>query len=137
MRSHWAWGRAADEPTIADQDGLAAMLHRRLGWDDLAPSTAVAVRDLALPRPRVAVPGSLAQMASTDVRDRAQHAYGRSYRDVARAHAGRFDHPPEAVLRLSLIHISEPTRLLSTSYAVFCLKKKKQNPSRLTTSTSP
>ena len=29
-------------------------------------------------------------------------------------------------LNLSLIHISEPTRLLSISYAVFCLKKKKQ-----------
>src|SRR5678816_270914 len=28
--------------------------------------------------------------------------------------------------KLSLIHISEPTRLLSISYAVFCLKKKKQ-----------
>ena len=28
-------------------------------------------------------------------------------------------------LMLSLIHISEPTRLLSISYAVFCLKKKK------------
>src|SRR5678816_4431660 len=28
------------------------------------------------------------------------------------------------VLMLSLIHISEPTRLLSISYAVFCLKKK-------------
>eukprot|EP00658_Telonema_sp_P-2_P071534 TRINITY_DN60783_c0_g1_i1.p1 TRINITY_DN60783_c0_g1~~TRINITY_DN60783_c0_g1_i1.p1 ORF type:complete len:238 (-),score=77.07 TRINITY_DN60783_c0_g1_i1:33-746(-) len=28
------------------------------------------------------------------------------------------------VLILSLIHISEPTRLLSISYAVFCLKKK-------------
>ena len=28
---------------------------------------------------------------------------------------------------LSLIHISEPTRLLSISYAVFCLKKKKEN----------
>ena len=27
-------------------------------------------------------------------------------------------------LGLSLIHISEPTRLLSISYAVFCLKKK-------------
>ena len=27
-------------------------------------------------------------------------------------------------LLLSLIHISEPTRLLSISYAVFCLKKK-------------
>ena len=28
---------------------------------------------------------------------------------------------------LSLIHISEPTRLLSISYAVFCLKKKIHN----------
>eukprot|EP00658_Telonema_sp_P-2_P034703 TRINITY_DN25320_c0_g1_i1.p1 TRINITY_DN25320_c0_g1~~TRINITY_DN25320_c0_g1_i1.p1 ORF type:complete len:180 (+),score=85.02 TRINITY_DN25320_c0_g1_i1:180-719(+) len=28
--------------------------------------------------------------------------------------------------QLSLIHISEPTRLLSISYAVFCLKKKKK-----------
>ena len=32
---------------------------------------------------------------------------------------------PTGVLSLSLIHISEPTRLLSISYAVFCLKKKK------------
>ena len=33
-------------------------------------------------------------------------------------------------LDLSLIHISEPTRLLSTSYDGFCLKKKnyKNNP---------
>eukprot|EP00658_Telonema_sp_P-2_P004674 TRINITY_DN1172_c0_g1_i9.p1 TRINITY_DN1172_c0_g1~~TRINITY_DN1172_c0_g1_i9.p1 ORF type:complete len:211 (-),score=53.09 TRINITY_DN1172_c0_g1_i9:108-740(-) len=30
---------------------------------------------------------------------------------------------------LSLIHISEPTRLLSISYAVFCLKKKKKQTS--------
>eukprot|EP00658_Telonema_sp_P-2_P035192 TRINITY_DN25634_c0_g1_i1.p1 TRINITY_DN25634_c0_g1~~TRINITY_DN25634_c0_g1_i1.p1 ORF type:complete len:106 (-),score=25.51 TRINITY_DN25634_c0_g1_i1:29-346(-) len=30
-----------------------------------------------------------------------------------------------AAVLLSLIHISEPTRLLSISYAVFCLKKKK------------
>ena len=32
-----------------------------------------------------------------------------------------------AALSLSLIHISEPTRLLSISYAVFCLQKKKKN----------
>ena len=30
----------------------------------------------------------------------------------------------DKVIALSLIHISEPTRLLSISYAVFCLKKK-------------
>ena len=33
---------------------------------------------------------------------------------------------PQAIEDLSLIHISEPTRPLYISYAVFCLKKKKK-----------
>src|SRR5680860_923755 len=33
---------------------------------------------------------------------------------------------PDDVVILSLIHISEPTRRTPISYAVFCLKKKKQ-----------
>ena len=39
-----------------------------------------------------------------------------------------FAAPLKARVRLHvyLIHISEPTRLLSISYAVFCLKKKKK-----------
>eukprot|EP00658_Telonema_sp_P-2_P033168 TRINITY_DN24404_c0_g1_i2.p1 TRINITY_DN24404_c0_g1~~TRINITY_DN24404_c0_g1_i2.p1 ORF type:complete len:239 (-),score=37.84 TRINITY_DN24404_c0_g1_i2:65-781(-) len=44
-------------------------------------------------------------------------------------HGGREPPSPTTLARatfsLSLIHISEPTRLLSISYAVFCLKKKK------------
>eukprot|EP00658_Telonema_sp_P-2_P030514 TRINITY_DN23015_c0_g1_i3.p1 TRINITY_DN23015_c0_g1~~TRINITY_DN23015_c0_g1_i3.p1 ORF type:complete len:104 (+),score=23.16 TRINITY_DN23015_c0_g1_i3:100-411(+) len=39
---------------------------------------------------------------------------------------GDHDHRVCRGLHLSLIHISEPTRLLSISYAVFCLKKKKK-----------
>src|SRR5450759_5680500 len=35
--------------------------------------------------------------------------------------------PMRAVYLLSLIHISEPTRLGMISYAVFCLKKKKKS----------
>src|SRR5678815_3699510 len=35
-----------------------------------------------------------------------------------------FIEPFRKMWDLSLIHISEPTRLLSISYAVFCLKKK-------------
>src|SRR5674536_88057 len=38
---------------------------------------------------------------------------------------------------LSLIHISEPTRLLSISYAVFCLKKKKKTNTKNQTTTPP
>src|SRR5660398_303122 len=41
------------------------------------------------------------------------------------------------VAYLSLIHISEPTRLRRISYAVFCLKKKKQHlPHQLSKSTA-
>src|SRR5450759_2784117 len=38
-------------------------------------------------------------------------------------------HPPGHAQVLSLIHISEPTRLGMISYAVFCLKKKKKTKS--------
>eukprot|EP00658_Telonema_sp_P-2_P036424 TRINITY_DN26356_c0_g1_i4.p1 TRINITY_DN26356_c0_g1~~TRINITY_DN26356_c0_g1_i4.p1 ORF type:complete len:127 (+),score=44.04 TRINITY_DN26356_c0_g1_i4:146-526(+) len=37
-----------------------------------------------------------------------------------------FESRKDLYSNLSLIHISEPTRLLSISYAVFCLKKKKK-----------
>src|SRR5450756_1803376 len=62
--------------------------------------------------------------------------YGHSWRTVGTAGAkcctqcgitgycpGCTSRPPQ---ELSLIHISEPTRLGMISYAVFCLKKKKQ-----------
>lgn len=93
MRSHWGWGVEADAPDAAAQRKLARTLKEQLGWDSLLPTEAVAVEDLTLPEPKVALPATLATLASVDVRDRAQHTYGRSYRDVARAHAGRFDHP--------------------------------------------
>src|SRR5678815_5989305 len=44
---------------------------------------------------------------------------------IQRAMRELFGEVPEPWTSLSLIHISEPTRLLSISYAVFCLKKKK------------
>src|SRR5678815_2050595 len=74
------------------------------------------------------------------------HLYLRPGLEVIAAHGGlhKFAGWPRAILTdsggyqvfslatlnkidedLSLIHISEPTRLLSISYAVFCLKKKK------------
>src|SRR5450756_2805526 len=37
-----------------------------------------------------------------------------------------FGEERRALVKLSLIHISEPTRLGMISYAVFCLKKKKK-----------
>src|SRR5678816_4574996 len=45
------------------------------------------------------------------------------YADRAASSAGPISSIERTPQSLSLIHISEPTRLLSTSYAVFCLKK--------------
>eukprot|EP00658_Telonema_sp_P-2_P045310 TRINITY_DN33248_c0_g1_i1.p2 TRINITY_DN33248_c0_g1~~TRINITY_DN33248_c0_g1_i1.p2 ORF type:complete len:131 (-),score=44.23 TRINITY_DN33248_c0_g1_i1:28-420(-) len=57
-------------------------------------------------------------------------AVEKARKDEARAWEDEKDrHQKEAKvfnIHLSLIHISEPTRLLSISYAVFCLKKKKK-----------
>src|SRR5678816_2584026 len=47
-----------------------------------------------------------------DLEQRSQYALDTMVRDIRTTQG------------LSLIHISEPTRLLSISYAVFCLKKK-------------
>ena len=42
------------------------------------------------------------------------------------AASGTIDEINQLFVELSLIHISEPTRQEAISYAVFCLKKKKQ-----------
>src|SRR5674536_374926 len=60
--------------------------------------------------------------------------YGRGAHRLARQTTEHYENSRETVANffscepanLSLIHISEPTRLLSISYAVFCLKKKKK-----------
>ena len=46
-----------------------------------------------------------------------------------------FNEINEKAKGLSLIHISEPTRLLSISYAVFCLKKNMQPGDKIKVST--
>src|SRR5665648_1178764 len=54
---------------------------------------------------------------------------GESLRMIIRPLVGEMDRNQRQkyILNLSLIHISEPTRLGMISYAVFCLKKKKTN----------
>ena len=57
--------------------------------------------------------------------DREDGLAGRQARAITDAEDMRVDGEGFLTKGLSLIHISEPTRLLSISYAVFCLKKKK------------
>ena len=81
-------------------------------------------------------PGEGAASADVGARDKPGHQTSGDAGDErhGQAERGHVDvacsHRPVLEQRaqdLSLIHISEPTRLLSISYAVFCLKKKKNH----------
>eukprot|EP00658_Telonema_sp_P-2_P006469 TRINITY_DN1244_c0_g1_i2.p1 TRINITY_DN1244_c0_g1~~TRINITY_DN1244_c0_g1_i2.p1 ORF type:complete len:168 (+),score=20.62 TRINITY_DN1244_c0_g1_i2:171-674(+) len=72
-----------------------------LGRDEVGP---IRSKRLSEPLPNLLLRWPLKQLVEHDLDERVE------------------THLPRA---LSLIHISEPTRLLSISYAVFCLKKKK------------
>ena len=73
--------------------------------------------------------------AASDVYKRQHHVpdvffeIPRTHLDVSVAPERRPPRIRHQVVALSLIHISEPTRLLSISYAVFCLTKKKTHSS--------
>ncbi|HVT22383.1 MAG TPA: FAD-binding oxidoreductase [Mycobacteriales bacterium] len=96
----WGWGRqASDEPSATDLAALAPLAEGLLGHPVGTPVSPAPLP--ALPDDRVSgrLPASLAGIASADPHDRARHSVGRSYRDVVRALAGRFDHVPDTVLR--------------------------------------
>src|ERR1700728_5403202 len=55
--------------------------------------------EVELSPPRVLPPASLAEISSADAHARASHALGKSYSDVVRGFRGRFEHPPDLVVR--------------------------------------
>lgn len=97
-RRWWGWGY--EEQALSDDETLA--LGRRLGEGFGLPGTlrpVPALGELSVPDPRLRPPAALELFVSDDRADRVSHAYGKSYRDVVRALAGRIDHPPDLVAR--------------------------------------
>src|SRR5450756_4200 len=120
--------RAAPCNRRAGEHAAAAYLERRrvAGAARAAGLAACAARDLRNPCRLVAPPSRWALLHLSRTRAalgpiRARHGL-HAYRTDAghRTSARRIMGVPD----LSLIHISEPTRLGMISYAVFCLKKK-------------
>ncbi len=98
-RKFWGWGLEGEGPTPEQERAIATGLAARFGAHagDLRPLPPPDPASLRLPAPRLAPPPALATLCSTDPLVRAAHAYGKSYRDLVRARAGRFEHPPDQV----------------------------------------
>jgi alkyldihydroxyacetonephosphate synthase len=78
---------------------MAPILSERLGFAPQEPERAVALEELRLAPPRVAIPASLSGLCCADAHARASHALGKSYCDVVNGFRGRFEHPPDFVAR--------------------------------------
>ncbi|MFF5573747.1 FAD-binding oxidoreductase [Streptomyces luteogriseus] len=94
-RSWWGWGYADSQPDDAECVAMGALLPGTLA----RPLPIPRVADLALARPGVAPPSSLAHLVTTDPEARAAHAMGKAYRDVIRALRGRPGRVPDLVAR--------------------------------------
>ncbi|MEO8966138.1 MAG: FAD-binding oxidoreductase [Solirubrobacteraceae bacterium] len=96
---HWGWGYEDEHPAPDELRATAAWLAQRLGFGSAEPAAAVPIEDVRLPPVRLRAPAPLADLCTEDPRERARHAYGRSYRDVVRAFQGRFEAAPDVVAR--------------------------------------
>ncbi|MFJ4091648.1 FAD-binding oxidoreductase [Kitasatospora sp. NPDC089913] len=95
LRSWWGWGYQDAQPDEAECLALGALLPGTLA----RPLPVPRIADLAVGRPAVTPPPSLARLVSGDPGDRAAHAMGKAYRDVARALRGRPGRIPDLVAR--------------------------------------
>jgi alkyldihydroxyacetonephosphate synthase len=96
-RKHWGWGYEDQQPPHEQVREACAGIRAHLGFEPAEVEQPVALEAVELQRPRLSPPGSLASICSSDLYERAAHAYGCSYRDIVRAFRGRFDHPPDVV----------------------------------------
>jgi alkyldihydroxyacetonephosphate synthase len=96
-RKHWGWGYEDEQPSREELRTAAEGITAHLGFGDGEVEEPVPLEEIGLPASRLSPPPALAEICSTDMYDRASHAYGKAYRDVVRAFRGRFDHAPDFV----------------------------------------
>ena len=80
-----------------DAQALAGLVAAQQGLDALEIHPVPDLDAVGLRAPRVTPPAALAQICSTDKRDRAGHTHGKAFRDIVRNLMARLDHPPDVV----------------------------------------
>ena len=98
-RSFWGWGWADAFPDQAARRATGQMVAALLGGGALELTDPAREEDAvaSVPAPRIAVPAALAQVVTDAPAVRLRHTYGRSYPDLVRGFAGRFEAAPDLV----------------------------------------
>ena len=90
-RKFYGWGYEDQGPNAEQTKHMAERMAKRFGLPELTITPAPTEADLNLRAPRVKPPDALASICSTGIHARAEHSYGRSFRDIVRAF--RHDYP--------------------------------------------
>ncbi len=96
-RSVWGWGWEGAGPTPEHREQIGRALQARFDLPPLEPRDPPPLDRLVVPPPRRHPPAALAAVCTLDDRERARHAYGRSFRDLVRGLAGEYPNPPDLV----------------------------------------
>jgi alkyldihydroxyacetonephosphate synthase len=96
-RKFWGWGYEGDGLAPAESEALARRLADAFGADAVSARRPPRVEDLTLRPARVEPPATLSRLFTSLPRERAAHAYGKSYRDLARAFRAEAPNPPDLV----------------------------------------
>jgi len=96
-RKYWGWGRTDFEIDKVALEKSISMLEMGLGTKATAPLSPRPIEELSIPTPRFELTPSLSSFCSDDAYIRANHTYGKAYRDVWRALRAPFDHAPDYV----------------------------------------
>lgn len=99
MRSWWGWGTVEDALSPGETRDLEARVAAMLPGHDLTDHRPPDPNELGLSPPRITPPRSLSAICSANPADRAGHARGKAFRDVARNLLGRVDYVPDLILR--------------------------------------
>ena len=99
MRSWWGWGTVEQALSEQETRDLVSRVSAMLPGQDLTDHPPPDPNELGVAAPRIAPPASLAALCSSGAVDRAGHARGKAFRDVARNLQGRLDRVPDLILR--------------------------------------
>src|SRR5262245_62278699 len=93
---HFGWGREGEGLSADEEAFVLARAQARFGTPLAQSASAPRLDEITLPAPRVTAPASLA-FATSDHYDRAAHAFGKSYPDLARGLARDYAGAPDVV----------------------------------------
>ena len=96
-RNFWGWGVEGGGLNKDQRDNLKMMVSMQLGGVELEERQPPRLEEVRMPTARVSPPESLATVISQTPFDRANHTYGKAFRDVVRGLDGDFSVAPDAV----------------------------------------